>query len=172
MTAINLSARIRFVNDDGTLTQEAYRSLTEIINRTGGVLGNSGADTFVSNDFSSVEGQQGAGGDITGDTFSAAEAQAQALGEMVMQPTASQSSAQTTSSLPPAAVSVAASPFTYSPAADGFLIVAGGTVTKQEYKRGAVFTDVGQLNSMLLVLSGDALRVTYTAAPTITFIPR
>lgn len=86
MTAVNLSSRIPFVNlDDGTLTPEAYRSLSEILNRTGGVLGNSGGDTLVSNDFSGVEAQQSAGGDITGDTFG--QADAQAMSEMVMQPT-------------------------------------------------------------------------------------
>jgi hypothetical protein len=35
-----------------------------------------------------------------------------------------------------------------------------------------VFTDVGLLTSMLPILLGDAIRVTYSAAPTITFIPR
>lgn len=66
MTAVNLSSRIPFVNlDDGTLTPEAYRSLSEILNRTGGVLGNSGGDTFVSNDFSGVEAQQNPGSDIS-----------------------------------------------------------------------------------------------------------
>lgn len=54
MTALVLfPARIRFVNDDGTLTPEAYRALQEIVSRTGGVLGSSGTDTF---------------GDIVGDT--------------------------------------------------------------------------------------------------------
>lgn len=84
MTAINLSTRIRFVNDDGTLTPEAYRSLMEIINRTGGVIGNSGGDTFVSNDYSSIEAQQSAGGDIVGDVSGAVEAQA--MSEMTQQP--------------------------------------------------------------------------------------
>jgi hypothetical protein len=47
MTALALfPARIRFVNADGTLTPEAYRALQEIVSRTGGVLGNSGGDTF------------------------------------------------------------------------------------------------------------------------------
>ena len=98
MTAVTLSTRIRFVNDDGTLTPEAYRTLSEILNRTGGVIGNSGGDTIVTNnDFASIEAQQSAGSDITSDTFSGAEAQAlgdmttqtigqSAIGEMVMQP--------------------------------------------------------------------------------------
>lgn len=85
MTAINLSTRLQFVNDDGTLTPEAYRTLSEILGRTGGVVGNSGGDTFVTNnDFASVDAQQSAGSDITGDTFAVTEAQS--MGEMVMQP--------------------------------------------------------------------------------------
>lgn len=47
MTALALfPSRIRFVNGDGTLTPEAYRALQEIVQRTGGVLGSSGADTY------------------------------------------------------------------------------------------------------------------------------
>lgn len=164
MTAINLSTRIRFVNDDGTLTPDAYRSLSEILNRTGGILGNSGGDTFVSNDFSSVEAQQSAGGDIIGDTFG--QADAQPLDEMVMQPIPDRAMTA------PEAVTVTASPFTYRAQRDGFFVVTGGTVSKQEYGRRTVFTDVGLLTSMLPILLGDAIRVTYSAAPTITFIPR
>lgn len=76
------------------------------------------------------------------------------------------------SALAPVTVMATASPFTYTPTADGLLIVSGGTVTKQEYGRGAVYTEVGLLNSMLLVLGGDSLRVTYSDLPTMTFIPR
>lgn len=47
MTALVLfPARIRFVNEDGTLTPEAYRALQEIVSRTGGVLGAVGSDTY------------------------------------------------------------------------------------------------------------------------------
>lgn len=47
MTALVLfPSRIRFVNDDGTLTPEAYRALQEIVSRTGGPLGSLGEDTF------------------------------------------------------------------------------------------------------------------------------
>lgn len=86
MTAINISTRIRFVNADGTLTAEAYRSLSDLVSRTGGALGSVGGDVFVSNDFSSVEGQQSAGGDLLGDVSGAAESQA--MGEMTAQPVA------------------------------------------------------------------------------------
>ena len=47
MAALNLfPARVRFVNDDGTLTMEAYRALQTVFNRVGGSLGDVGTDTF------------------------------------------------------------------------------------------------------------------------------
>lgn len=151
MTAINLSTRIRFTNDDGTLTNEAYRSLTEIINRTGGVTGAGG----------------GAGGG--GDTLAPSDSysiEAPSISEMVLQPIPDRAMTA------PEAVIAGASPFTYRAGRDGYFIVTGGTVTRQEYGRGTAFTDVGLLNSMLSILAGDAIRVTYADAPTITFIPR
>jgi len=146
MTAINLSTRIRFVNADGTLTPEAYRSLIEIISRTGGVLGGSSGDTLVSTDPSTVD--------------------APSVSEMVMQPIPDRAMTA------PESVAVSASPFTYRAGRDGYFVVTGGTVSKQEYGRGATFTDVGLLTSMLSILTGDAIRVTYAAVPKITFIPR
>lgn len=86
MTAINLSTRIRFVNDDGTLTPEAYRTLMEIVSRNGGALGSVGGDTFVSNDFSAIEAQQSAGGDLLADVTGTNDAPAPV--EMLAQPTA------------------------------------------------------------------------------------
>lgn len=47
MAALNLfPARVRFVNEDGTLTNEAYRALQIVFGRVGGSLGNVGTDTF------------------------------------------------------------------------------------------------------------------------------
>ena len=49
MTALNLfPARVRFVNDDGTLTPEAYRALQIVFGRVGGALGDNGADVMAS----------------------------------------------------------------------------------------------------------------------------
>lgn len=46
-TTLNLfPSRIRFTNDDGTLTPEAYRALQTLVSRSGGVLGDNGVDTF------------------------------------------------------------------------------------------------------------------------------
>lgn len=47
MTTLNLfPSRVRFVNDDGTLTNEAYRALQIVFGRVGGALGDSGTDVF------------------------------------------------------------------------------------------------------------------------------
>lgn len=179
MASLNyFPARVAFVNPDGTLTSVASRSWNELVNRTGGITGSAGNDTFVSQDFSSIEAGQSAGGDVLADVFGGSSADVslnesitQPLGsdslvEMVMQPL--QDRAMTA----PEPVSATASPFTYRAGRDGFYVVTGGTVTKQEYGRGAVYTDVGLMTSMLPILLGDAIRVTYSAKPLITFIPR
>lgn len=47
MAVLNLfPARVRFVNDDGTLTNEAFRALQILLSRVGGPLGDTGTDTF------------------------------------------------------------------------------------------------------------------------------
>lgn len=47
MSILNLfPARIRWSNPDGTLTQEALRMLTVLVERVGGTLGDVGADVF------------------------------------------------------------------------------------------------------------------------------
>ena len=47
MAALNLfPARVRFVNNDGTLTNEAYRALQIVFGRVGGALGDTGMDVF------------------------------------------------------------------------------------------------------------------------------
>lgn len=87
MAALQLfPARIQFVNPDGTLTPPAYRALQAIVERTGGVLGNAGGDTFVtSNDFSGVEASQSAGGDVSADVVMG-QASEPAMHDTVTQP--------------------------------------------------------------------------------------
>jgi hypothetical protein len=71
-----------------------------------------------------------------------------------------------------AAVTVGASPFTYAAAADGILLISGGTVTLIEYGRGGVFTDTGVIAGAVPLFNGDSVRVTHAGAPTMTFIRR
>ncbi len=71
----------------------------------------------------------------------------------------------------PAVVTVGASPFTYLPDGDGLLIVAGGTVSQVAYVRNATSVPIGEVAGSVPVLEGDAVTITYTVAPTVTFIP-
>jgi hypothetical protein len=77
--------------------------------------------------------------------------------------------------LPPAAeapVTPGASPYTYSAAVRGSLIVTGGTVSAIEFSRdGVTFYSVGQTSGMFLLNAADRLRITYTVIPTVTFVP-
>lgn len=175
MAALNLfPSRVRFVNDDGTLTSEAYRTLQALVDRTGGVIGDAGADTFSADSFQGAADSSNSAGDVVAQSSEvtayldqiAQPSSSDALTEMVMQP--QQDRAMTA----PESVSVGASPFTFMADRDGFVVVAGGTVSQQEYGRGTTFTNVGLLTSMLPIMLGDSIRVTYSAAPAITFIPR
>lgn len=72
----------------------------------------------------------------------------------------------------PEVIAVTASPFSYTAANDGLVIVTGGTVSLVEYGRGGVFTNIGTIAGAVPVSQGDVVRVTYTVAPTITFVRR
>lgn len=72
------------------------------------------------------------------------------------------------------AVTVTASPFLKSFTQDGFVIVEGGTVSLIEYLRGSsVLTtyNLGITKGQIVVKNGDAIQITYTVAPTVTFFP-
>jgi len=69
------------------------------------------------------------------------------------------------------AVSLGASPATFTANADGVVLVSGGTVSALAYGRLGVFTTVGVVAGAVPISKGDTFRVTYAVAPTITFIP-
>lgn len=67
-------------------------------------------------------------------------------------------------------VTVGASPFTYEPPTDGCVAVVGGVVTGLAYGRQGTFTTIS--GGLVPVKRGDSVRITYTTAPTVTFIPQ
>lgn len=73
----------------------------------------------------------------------------------------------------PFSISVGASPFVYTAIFDGEVVVSGGGVTALEFSRdsGATYFSMGALYAPSQVRAGDKIRVTYAAAPTMTFIP-
>lgn len=160
MSLFLFPARIRWSNPDGTLTTEAYRSLQSLLDRVGGTLGDQGVDTY---------------GDLLADptqssvnvayTDIAQPATLDNTQDMVLQPVERPTSAVEV-------VTPGASPYTYTARCDGFLIVQGGTVSQLDYRRLAATVQIGVVAGLFPVQLGDGIKVTYTVAPTVTFIPR
>lgn len=71
-----------------------------------------------------------------------------------------------------AGVTPGPSPYTYSGLVDGLLVVRGGTVSLVEYERQGAFTNLGVTSGLVPVKAGDVVRITYTVAPTVSFIPQ
>lgn len=71
-----------------------------------------------------------------------------------------------------AAITVAASPFSYTATSSGTVLVSGGTVSAIDLGRNGAFTNVGVIAGAVPVSDGDVVRVTYTVAPTMTFVRR
>ena len=67
-------------------------------------------------------------------------------------------------------VAVTASPFTYAAPSDGCLALVGGVVTGLAYGRQGTFTTIS--GGLVPVKKGDSVRITYTTAPTVSFIPQ
>lgn len=161
MSLFLFPARIRWSNPDGTLTLEAYRSLQSLLDRVGGTLGDQGTDTF--GDLLSDPTQSSVNVAYTDVTQPATSSDS--LGEMVLQPVERPTSAAEV-------VTPGASPYTYTATRDGFLIVQGGTVSQLDYRRIATNVQIGVVAGLFPVQLGDGIRITYTVAPTVTFIPR
>lgn len=70
-------------------------------------------------------------------------------------------------------VTAGASPFTYTALRKGFLIVQGGTVSLVQWSRGGVTNHAtGQTQGMFPLSQADSLVITYSGAPTLTFVPQ
>jgi hypothetical protein len=77
--------------------------------------------------------------------------------------------------LPPGnetALTIGASPYTYTAGVKGSLIVSGGTVSAIAFSRnGSTFYSTGQAAGMFPLNARDSLRITYTVLPTVVFVP-
>jgi len=70
------------------------------------------------------------------------------------------------------AMSLGASPATFTAASSGCAYVAGGTVSKIEHSRGGVTTTLGITSGTVRLRASDAVTVTYTVIPTTAvFVP-
>ena len=148
---VSFPSRIRFVNQDGTLTQEAYRTLQELVNRTGVAIGSVGVDVF--GDIS--------GGASNGDVYAAHT-------DVVQQGSSTPGAVES--------VTVTGTPFTYTAAKAGKLVIGGGCVYTIEFIRGSALT-LPVTFGVFSMEVGDQIRVTYSTEtttydviPTIQFI--
>jgi hypothetical protein len=66
-------------------------------------------------------------------------------------------------------VTVGASPFAYTVATGGALALSGGTVSAVTLTRGSTTVPVSPTS--IPARNGDVITITYTAAPTVNFIP-
>ncbi|WP_186267814.1 hypothetical protein [Burkholderia gladioli] len=72
-----------------------------------------------------------------------------------------------------ASITIGASPFSYTAPAAGSVLIVGGTVSAVTLKRGApAAVSVGATAGSVPVSAGDIVTVTYSAAPTMSFVPR
>ena len=69
------------------------------------------------------------------------------------------------------AVTLTGSPFTYTASVGGVVIVSGGTVSQITFARDGAAYDVGTVAGMFPINATDELEITYTVAPTVTFVP-
>lgn len=69
-------------------------------------------------------------------------------------------------------VTVGASPFTYTPTVAGTIVIAGGTVSATVFYRNGTSVSLGSVVTHFPMSAGDQMAITYSAAPTVTFIPR
>lgn len=70
-------------------------------------------------------------------------------------------------------VTLTGSPYVYSATKKGCVIINGGTVSAVAFSRdgGTTYYTVGTVAGMFTVNASDLLKITYTVAPTVTFVP-
>ena len=73
----------------------------------------------------------------------------------------------------PTVQTLSASPAVLTPNTSGFFTVNGGTVSVIAYRRGTTGTFItsGATAGFVPLRTGDAVRITYTVAPTVNFFP-
>jgi hypothetical protein len=67
-------------------------------------------------------------------------------------------------------VTLTGSPFSYAAPSGGFLIVQGGTVSLIQFQRSSAHA-LGVTQGVVPVNAQDIVIITYSAAPTVTFVP-
>lgn len=69
------------------------------------------------------------------------------------------------------AITVTASPFTFTAPRNGMVFISGGTISTIQYTRGSSINLLGIGTGQLMVMKGDQIRIVYLTAPSMTFLP-
>ena len=69
-------------------------------------------------------------------------------------------------------LTLAGSPFLYTAPTRGFVIVNGGTVSNVQFNRSGQNYITGAIAGCFPVSAQDILTITYSVAPTVTFVPQ
>lgn len=72
---------------------------------------------------------------------------------------------------PESAVTPTGSPFAYKASQAGSLLVSGGTVSSVTLNRSGANLATGQTSGMFALAAHDTVTITYSAKPTLTFVP-
>ena len=157
----------------GLLQQAWYQFLLTLWSRTGSGTGTTDTDqtsmALALEDDSAVvdtDRLQGLGMGLTDDTVDEVDQaflQGLAMGLLVDTPDSQTAGAISTET-------VGASPWTYTAGIDGNLLIKIGTVSQIDLIRGGTFT-TGLTAGFIPLAPGDQCTVTYTAVPTVYFIP-
>lgn len=165
MAALDLfPARIQFVTPDGRLTPEAYRAMNLLYGRVGGSTG-------------------GGGGTITNNFYDELSISSSSFGEAAIpfpepvQPVELPFLSDMVFSVesfgaPIQSITVGASPYAYVAPHHGSVSIQGGTVSAVTLTRQGTAVTLGLTAGLVPVATGDVVTVTYSAAPTMKFIPR
>lgn len=142
----------------GILTPEWIRFFLTMMNRTGGTVPDTPSDAAVQAMLTDTSDQ---GSVVTKQKDRSLLWAIPSIGE-----------GDTSRSFASISVTVGASPYDYVAASEGMLFVSGGGVSSMSFSRdGSTFYPTGSFYGAFPLRKGDTMRITYSVAPTVTFVP-
>lgn len=195
MTLPNFSfpqTTFQFVDQNGVITTPWLQLLTQLFYRTGGTIPNIPGDDALQSMLTGLTAEIVSSSDVEGSALIGLMSQGfqksdQQKAEIQSQAPASNpdlrsvllskafeggASGDVARSFATQAITVGASPYSYQAPSSGSVFISGGTVNAVAFSRdGTTFIGAGVTAGIVPVRKKDIVRVTYTVAPTMTFVP-
>lgn len=183
-----------FVDENGAITAPWLQFLQQLYFRTGGSIPDIPGDTGIQGLISALSAETVSQNDVEGSTligltehgfpetknivfpfgveYPSAPLKQQDPVLMATALESGQPTGDTSRSYATKTIAVGASPYSYTAPSNGSVFVTGGTVSAIAFSRdGTTFLSTGLIAGIIPVRKKDIVRVTYTAAPTMTFVP-